>query len=611
LGRYEEGASVARAAAADARVTKAVRGLGRAGDAGPAALAAATALGAPAARVSAAAAGPVAAGVDTATPDSYESGAGDDTMATARALPDHVTYFADAPYTEQHTIDTARGATATAEWDEDWYRFTVTEAEIAGDGLSVLIEAWTDEAEVDPLIEVYRAGASATDPRSMPATKSGDTTYTDFDPNCTYGADECRWWWNHGASVAIQFDPDKAAALAGTYYVRVRPYYQGDFGDPDFTPGFWWNYEGAAGAYTLRFKMGLAQRIAGANRYATARYIANEVFPDGACDGGAILLATGKSFPDALSGSGLAGPASAPLVLTDGASLSPDAAAEIARLAQGPEDTVVCILGGTGAVSAAVATQVDALAGITVVRLAHPEYDDRYGTAAFISEFTDYLIGEMYPGYGITPVAFIVSGANYPDALAASPMATWNWAPVLLVKKDSVPAATDEALDMMGITDVVIVGGTGAVGTGVQTTLATKLGDADHVRRIAGATRYETARMFAEWAGSMDPADLVGTPANPSALFTLYSEEVGLASGRNFPDALAGGVMCGHAGTPLLLDDLSAEEPEVYNYVDNVYDDNCFDATLWKSYAFGGAGAVSDTDFLFYDFLTVPWWVTL
>ena len=141
-------------------------------------------------------------------------------------------------------------------------------------------------------------------------------------------------------------------------------------------------------------------RIAGSDRYATSAAISASAFSPG---GGAVYIATGSNFPDALS----AGPMAldGPILLVSKTSVPSVVAAEIGRL----KPRRIFILGGSGAVSDAVAGTLATYA--TVMRLAGPS---RYGTSAAISAAAF--------GSGV-PVAFIATGLNFPDALSAGPVA--------------------------------------------------------------------------------------------------------------------------------------------------------------------------------------------
>ncbi len=147
---------------------------------------------------------------------------------------------------------------------------------------------------------------------------------------------------------------------------------------------------------------------------------------------------------------------------------------------------------------------------------------DRYETAAAVS-------AAVFPAD--VPVAFVASGEDFPDALAAGPVAARLGGPVLLVDRDWVPTSTADELARLSPDEIVIVGGTGVISPEVEAGLRSFAG---RVSRIAGADRYGTAAAL---------ADLVTTPVS-----TVY-----VATGENFPDALAAAPLVAAEGSPLLL----------------------------------------------------------
>lgn len=152
-------------------------------------------------------------------------------------------------------------------------------------------------------------------------------------------------------------------------------------------------------------------------------------------------------------------------------------------------------------------------------RLAGP---NRYGTAVEVS-FKAFPNG--------SPTVFLATGAEFADALAAGPWANQVKAPVLLTSRDSLPAETRTELTRLAPTRVVVLGGTGSISGGVADAVARATGAT--IERVEGATRYQTA-------------------AQVSAQAFETSEQVYLASGSSFPDALVGGPLA--AGkAPLLL----------------------------------------------------------
>jgi VCBS repeat-containing protein len=94
---------------------------------------------------------------------------------------------------------------------------------------------------------------------------------------------------------------------------------------------------------------GTVTRLAGANRYATSAAISKASFSPGVP---VAYIATGTGFADALSGAPVAGIAGGPILLVPGTSIPSVIATELGRL----KPARIVILGGTGVVSAGVAT---------------------------------------------------------------------------------------------------------------------------------------------------------------------------------------------------------------------------------------------------------------
>lgn len=252
------------------------------------------------------------------------------------------------------------------------------------------------------------------------------------------------------------------------------------------------------------------ERLAGADRIATAVEISRETFPETAT----AVLARADDFADALVGAPLAAHLQAPILLTLRDRVPPAVDAELERL--GVEQVV--LLGGEGAIGPAVQThleqryEVDRIFG-----------RDRFATAADIARRLPTETG-----------AFVVTGTGFPDALAVGPWAGHVGRPIVLVG-DHVPPATEEVLTERGDDELVIVGGSGAVSREVEAQLA----QGRSVRRVAGGSRYDTA------AAVFDESVAAG----------LDGAHVWLATGASFPDALAAGPAVARAGATLLLVD--------------------------------------------------------
>jgi putative cell wall-binding protein len=248
--------------------------------------------------------------------------------------------------------------------------------------------------------------------------------------------------------------------------------------------------------------------LAGDDRYETAVEISQTLYPG--WDGPEwVVLATGENWPDALGGAALAGVFDGPILLTRKSSLPQVVLDELLRL--GP--TYLWVIGGPGAVSLDVEQTLED-EGFTVNRAYGA---DRYETALEVaSNATVYQ--SAYDG-----VAFVTTGANFPDALAAGPLSTYKKWPLYLVRPGALPPISD--MQDHGVADVIILGGTGVVSEKQEDQLKAAFG-VSHVDRLAGGNRYETAAVIAEEAVSA---------------YNLNWNLVSIATGQTFPDALAGG----------------------------------------------------------------------
>lgn len=180
------------------------------------------------------------------------------------------------------------------------------------------------------------------------------------------------------------------------------------------------------------------------------------------------------------------------------------------------------------------------------------------------------------------PVAFVVTGANYPDALAAAPAAAVMGGPVLLTQRDTLPAETAAALQTLAPAQIIVVGGTGAVSDSVAAQLAS-FATSGSVTRVAGVDRYSTAVQLSQLA----------FPA-PLAL-TDVSGAVYLASGSGFPDALAGAALAAHFGGPLLLTGRDSLAPVTAQEIARLLGlDQGVPLVNGGVVVFGGTAAVSD-----------------
>jgi hypothetical protein len=144
---------------------------------------------------------------------------------------------------------------------------------------------------------------------------------------------------------------------------------------------------------------------------------------------------------------------------------------------------------------------------------------DRIGTAIAASQ-------DAFPSNDSAGAVVVASSENYPDGLAGTPLAHALHAPLLLSSHSSLPGSVlDEIRRVLPDGgDVYLLGGTVALADPVGSAIS---GAGFHTQRVAGADRYGTAAAI---------ADRIPSP-----------ESVLVATGLNFPDALAAGVAAAHA----------------------------------------------------------------
>jgi len=151
---------------------------------------------------------------------------------------------------------------------------------------------------------------------------------------------------------------------------------------------------------------------------------------------------------------------------------------------------------------------------------------DRIATAVAVSQ-------DSFPA-GNAGAVVLARADDYPDALVGGPLAAAKNAPLLLTEGSTLPAATATELKRVLVAGgtVYVLGGTSAIPASVATQL-TGLGYS--VVRYSGADRYATAVAVAKALGS------------PTTVL--------LATGTNFPDALAAGPAAAHVHGAILLTD--------------------------------------------------------
>lgn len=307
-------------------------------------------------------------------------------------------------------------------------------------------------------------------------------------------------------------------------------------------------------------------RLAGDDRFATAAAIATATFPTA----DTVLVARADQYADALAGSFLAGQFSAPVLLT-----FPNEVPDTTLEALGTLRTkTVVILGGPQAVSPAVEEQLadtesthPSGGNLVVARIGGP---DRFETARMIGTRN----GSTWGTLGGERVAIVATGLNFADALGAGPVAYAARFPIFLATTGSLPRPTVEALQVLGVKRVLLLGGPAAIGSAVEEQIR-GLNGGIAVTRLAGQDRTATAAAVADFA--------VGT-------LGFGATHVDLALGLDFADALTGGPHGGATRSVLLLTATrEAAGPATTAWL------AAHKATLRSGHVFGGPKAITQT----------------
>ncbi|QAY68927.1 cell wall-binding repeat-containing protein [Xylanimonas protaetiae] len=256
------------------------------------------------------------------------------------------------------------------------------------------------------------------------------------------------------------------------------------------------------------FTPGQSTRLAGPTRYETAIEVSQRFSPGVPV----VYVATGADFPDGLAAAAAAAVRGGPLLLSMPTSLPGAVRAEIERLA--PKQIVV--VGGPSVLSDDVAAALGMIAPTIRVSGA-----DRYATALAVSA-----------AFTRASEAFVATGEDFPDALAASAAAGAADAPVFLVESSAqvAPGALVSRLRELGVTTVRLAGSPAVVSRGVEDSLRSQ---GMTVHRYGGADRYATAAAIA-------------------TLFPQGTSTAFFATGADYPDALAAAALAGRLRSPVL-----------------------------------------------------------
>lgn len=254
-------------------------------------------------------------------------------------------------------------------------------------------------------------------------------------------------------------------------------------------------------------------RLAGKNRFDTAVSISKA----GWTTSDYAIVATGENFPDALSATPLSSFYNAPILLTERDSLTLETKTELQRL----KVKNVFIVGGPGVVTDKVKNLIEGItylgqtSPVTVTRISGK---DRYSTSVEVAK----LLGSFNE-------VVIATGSSFPDALSIAPVAAIKRIPILLVSRDSISDSVVQFLNGKNINKTYVIGGTGAISDEIKNKF-------NNPERISGTDRFET---------NINILNRFETELNFSDMF--------VATGINFPDALAGSALAAKKSSGIIL----------------------------------------------------------
>lgn len=280
-------------------------------------------------------------------------------------------------------------------------------------------------------------------------------------------------------------------------------------------------------------------RMSGQTRYETAASIAKEgwVTSDWA------IIAYGENFPDALASTPLANKYKAPILLTDKDTLTPITKETLSDL----QVKNVFIVGGTGVVSTDVESQLSNM-GINATRLYG---NDRYDTSVEIANKLDN-----------SDKLIVTTGNDYADALSVSTYAGNNKIPIILVASGSMNKSLMNYLSSHTIQQTYIIGNESEINN-------TLMNDFPNPTRIQGSNRYETNLAVLKYF-------------EPNYNF----DNVFVATGNGFADALAGSAIASMMKSPLILVD-STKNIDIESFISN--------HNISQLNILGGEGVISST----------------
>ena len=219
--------------------------------------------------------------------------------------------------------------------------------------------------------------------------------------------------------------------------------------------------------------------------------------------------------------------------------------------------TVTAVDAGTTTVKVIAQDGSDKSASVKVIVIKRMGGSNRYGTAQLISQ----------QDWTTSKTVYLAYGGNYPDALAAVPLASLAGAPILLTEQSSISPSTLATIKSLGARNVVLLGDTGVISVNVASTLRNA---GYQVSRLAGSDRFDTAAKIGQ--------AVEGLSKSTTAV---------LATGMGYADALSIGPVAGMKGWPVVFSMPNTLPSDTRNFLRS--------NNIKTVVIVGGPGVVSDT----------------
>lgn len=262
-----------------------------------------------------------------------------------------------------------------------------------------------------------------------------------------------------------------------------------------------------------------SKRLSGSDRFGTAASIATEFNNEKI---NSVLITSGYKFTNALSGSVLAKKLNSPILLSGKTDLENLPSVQYIEKHL-DKNGKIYILGNEFNENESIITNLKNLGYGNINILKDGE---QFGAIKAINDEINAPEG--------TPVV-VASGNAFPDGLSISAVAASKGYPIILSDVYGLPSESEETLKKIKPSKIYIIGGSSVI----SDTLKNK------IKKISGTSEDNIVRIWGE--------DRYSTSLNIAKYFKMDGSQITLASGLDFPDALAGSVLSAKLNSPLIL----------------------------------------------------------